>query len=503
MALTLRKKGTVRSKSEASSGYRDSMKLNLLTAFTNMAVLELAMRDYRNIAKAYPQIVVDLHQIRTQCEAIDSIFGFGFKSFTARTYDGKAIKRGTTYEDLHQREEILLEAARKMSEASEPDRDEFSFIKVLYETAKDLDAEFDTLCDRNGGALKKSGSVAVPRKWAPAQFQFGKEFNWRNIGSEDNPEYQSDYGGDKFNFLLTQTESPDEETRFVLSDDGDEICGVDTPKEAEAIIVKIVQNKAWEGWKKIGPGEWKYRYMGRVYVARENKGGYTLVMPSQETFNFKTFQELNAAVEAHFDSPAPLAKTKPKAQRPKAGMEDGIPVDDTGHVPYMALLEHQSERSPRARKMDAARTAKVVLPKQLTPKQAKRWWKYPGKVDIAGVDTPNGVKPTVALKSLQNGVLRVPNRSVTVNGVTYTCDQAVYAQTRQIPGQVNLTTRGVGQDGRLYDIAFKFNKRDFDSKPAASLDWDRNVYDVVLVRRSRGQRWRGSATGSRAPGAGG
>lgn len=48
----------------------------------------------------------------------------------------------------------------------------------------------------------------------------------------------------------------------------------------------------------------------------------------------------------------------------------------------------QSKRSPRAKKTDGQKTAKVTFGQELTVDDYRRWKKDPGRYDIAGIDTP-------------------------------------------------------------------------------------------------------------------
>ena len=65
-----------------------------------------------------------------------------------------------------------------------------------------------------------------------------------------------------------------------------------------------------------------------------------------------------------------------------------IPVGDDGYVPFEELEARHRARSPRAQRMDDARTSKVVHSRFITPEEAVTWWTAPGRSDIEGIDAP-------------------------------------------------------------------------------------------------------------------
>ncbi len=61
----------------------------------------------------------------------------------------------------------------------------------------------------------------------------------------------------------------------------------------------------------------------------------------------------------------------------------GIPVGDDGFVPLQALLERFHQVGDPS---DLRRRSRKVLPRNLTPEEAREWWEDPSSCDIEGVD---------------------------------------------------------------------------------------------------------------------
>ena len=81
-----------------------------------------------------------------------------------------------------------------------------------------------------------------------------------------------------------------------------------------------------------------------------------------------------------------MAQYRVVKQRGKKGVR--VPVDAEGFATTEYLQGINGRRSARARQMDGQKQSKYTIEQPVSPKDAVRWARSPGKTDIAGIDTP-------------------------------------------------------------------------------------------------------------------